>query len=60
MNQNVINFRFLTTETNLKAYIYFVAFHNLISKAFFSDCADFCSQIFVCNYVFWKKEKKNL
>ena len=43
-----MNYRFLTTETNLKAlYIYISLFvHNLISKA-----------IFVYNCVFRKKEK---
>ena len=56
---DIINYRFWTTETNLKAlYIYFVIFlHNLISKAICSDCTGFCLQIFVYNCVFRKKEK---
>ena len=56
----MINYRFLTTETNLKAlYIFCCCFlHNLISKAICSDCTDFCLQIFVDNCVFRKKEKK--
>ena len=49
-NQNIIDFRFLTTETNLKAYIYFVVFHNLISKAICCDYTDFGLEIFVYNH----------
>ena len=54
---DIINYRFLTTETNLKAlYIFRCFFYNLISKAICSDCTDFCLQIFVYNCVFRKKE----
>ena len=31
--------------------------YNLISKAIFSDCTDFCLQIFIFDCVFRKKEK---
>ena len=48
----IINYRFLTTETNLKV---FFLFYNLISKAIFSNCTDFYLQIFVYNCVFRKK-----
>ena len=41
-SKDILNYRFLTTETNLKAcYI----FHNLISKAICSECTDFCLQL---------------
>ena len=44
---DVINCRFFTTETNLKAlYIFILLFvHNLISKAICSECTDFCLQL---------------
>ena len=42
-----MNYRFLTTETSLKAlYIYILLFvHNLISKAICRECTDFCLQL---------------
>ena len=49
---DMINYRFLTTETNLKAfYIFHCFFYNLISKAVCSKCTDFCLRL-----SFWKKE----
>ena len=44
----IINYRFLTTETNLKAIYLVVFFYNLISKAICSDCTDyyFCMIVF--------------
>ena len=55
----IINYRFLTTETNLKALYIFCCFYNHISKAICSDCTDFWLQIFVYNCVFRKKEKQH-
>ena len=56
--EDIMNYRFLTTETNSKALYIFRCFltQPLISKAIFSDCTDLCLQIFVYN-VFRKKEK---
>ena len=65
---DILNYRFLTTETNLKAlyiiYIYISLFvYNLISKAIFSDCTDFCLQLYFSEkgkttltkpFTFWK------
>ena len=48
---NITNYRFLTTETNLKALYTFC----LISKAISSEFIDFCLQLFF----FWKKEKQH-
>ena len=53
----MINYRFLTTETNLKAFYIFrclFTFYNLISKAICSECTDFCLQL-----CFLEKGKKN-
>ena len=57
---DIINYRFLTTETNLKAvYIFCCCFlHNLISKAICSDCTDFCLQL--CFSEKGKKHSRNL
>ena len=45
MEQGILNYRFLTTETNSKAlYIFRHFYPDLISKALWSDCADFLSQ----------------
>ena len=54
---DIINYGFLTTETNSNALYIFHGFHHLISKAIFSDCTDLCLQINVYN-VFQKKEQK--
>ena len=59
MYLGMINHRFLTTETNLKALYILLLVYNLISKAICSDCTDFCLQIFVYICVFWKKEKQH-
>ena len=50
----MINYRFLTTETNLKALLiyFFIFLHNLISKAVCCDCTDFFQEIFLYNCVF--------
>ena len=52
----IINYRFLTTEPNLKAlYVCISLFvHNLISKAICSECGVFCEQL-----CFRKKEKRH-
>ena len=43
----IINYRFLTTETNLNTlYIFRCCFYNLISKAICSECTDFCLQLY--------------
>ena len=44
---DIINYRFLTTETNLKALLIYISLfvHNLISKAFCSECTCFCLQL---------------
>ena len=53
----IIDFRFLTTETNLKAlYIFLCFLHNLIRS--YLDCTDFYLQIFVYNWVFFRKKEK--
>ena len=56
LTNDIINYRFLTTETNLKALYIFPIFYNLISKTICSDCADFCIQIYVYNCVFGKSK----
>ena len=58
-SSGIMNYRFLTTETNSKALYILLFFYNLISKAICSDCTDFCLQIFVYNCIFRKKEKNN-
>ena len=51
----IINYRFLTTETNLKAlYIFRCVFTTPSVKLFVVNV-----QIFVYNCVFWKKEKQH-
>ena len=55
-----INYRFLTSETNLKALYILLFVHNLISKAICSNSTDFCLQIFVYKCLFLKKEKITL
>ena len=53
--KNRINYRFLTTETNLKAlYMFRCLFTTYSVKLFVMNL-----QIFVYNRVFWKKEKQN-
>ena len=52
---DIINYRFLTTETNLKAlYIFRCLFTTSSVKLFVVNV-----QIFVYNCVFWKKEKQH-
>ena len=41
----IINYRLLTTETNLKALYISLFVHNLITKAICSECTDFCLQL---------------
>ena len=54
-----MDYRFLTTKTNLKAlYIYISLFFNTTSSVVWNDCADFCLQIFVYHCIFQKKEKE--
>ena len=51
----IINYRFLTTETNLKTlYIFHCLFTTSSVKLFVVNV-----QIFVYNCVFWKKEKQH-
>ena len=50
---DVTNYRFPTTETNLKALYIFCCFNTTLSVKLFVVTV----QIFVYNCVFWKKEK---
>ena len=52
---NIVNYRFLTTETNSKALYILRFLYNLISKSICNECADFCLQIFVYNCVLGTK-----
>ena len=48
---NIINYRFLTTKTNLKALYSSLFVHNLTSKAICSECEDFCLQFSKKNHI---------